>query len=219
MSDTVRGAEVRLEIRINASAETVFALLTDPVRMRTWLAELVEAISARRDIPHFGTFRSVHPRNLSGNHSKQEGGVHLGRRGRSRARAIDRGVRARARRRGHIGAAAPLRTAKASSPRLALFRNSSNSRIRADADRAVSERDCPATRGRLTRGPDHELMDGCRRLMASICTVGHAIAGRKMFYRPIKSAITDELHAGVSCLPRAGAETWLRGSLPRNLPG
>jgi hypothetical protein len=34
-------------------------------------------------------------------------------------------------------------------------------------------------------------------LMASICAVGHAIAGRKMFYRPIKSAITDELHAGV----------------------
>jgi hypothetical protein len=34
-------------------------------------------------------------------------------------------------------------------------------------------------------------------LMASICVAGHAIAGRKMFYRPIKSAITDELHAGV----------------------
>src|SRR5262249_62394427 len=33
--------------------------------------------------------------------------------------------------------------------------------------------------------------------MASICAVGHAIAGRKMFYRPIKSAIADELHAGV----------------------
>ena len=34
-------------------------------------------------------------------------------------------------------------------------------------------------------------------LMASMCTAGHAIAGRKMFYHPIKSAITDELHAGV----------------------
>src|SRR5262245_59020700 len=45
MSDTSRGAEVRLEIRIDASAETVFALLTDPVRMKTWLAELVEAES------------------------------------------------------------------------------------------------------------------------------------------------------------------------------
>jgi hypothetical protein len=33
--------------------------------------------------------------------------------------------------------------------------------------------------------------------MASMCAAGHAIAGRKMFYRPIKSAITDELHAGV----------------------
>ncbi|SEF12053.1 hypothetical protein SAMN05444161_8679 [Rhizobiales bacterium GAS191] len=34
-------------------------------------------------------------------------------------------------------------------------------------------------------------------LMALICTAGHAIAGRKMFYRPIRSAITNELHAGV----------------------
>jgi uncharacterized protein YndB with AHSA1/START domain len=45
MSDTGRGEEVRLEIRIEASPETVFALLTDPARMRTWLAELVEADS------------------------------------------------------------------------------------------------------------------------------------------------------------------------------
>ena len=45
MSDTGRGAEVRLEIRIDASPETVFALLTEPARMRTWLAELVEAES------------------------------------------------------------------------------------------------------------------------------------------------------------------------------
>jgi hypothetical protein len=34
-------------------------------------------------------------------------------------------------------------------------------------------------------------------LMASICASGHAVAGRKMFYRPIKSAITDDLHASV----------------------
>jgi hypothetical protein len=34
-------------------------------------------------------------------------------------------------------------------------------------------------------------------LMASMCTAGHAIAGRKMFYHPIKLAITDRLHAGV----------------------
>jgi uncharacterized protein YndB with AHSA1/START domain len=45
MSETSRGEEVRLEIRIDASPETVFALLTDPARMRTWLAELVEADS------------------------------------------------------------------------------------------------------------------------------------------------------------------------------
>src|SRR5215472_10380869 len=41
MSDTGRGEEVRLD----ASPETVFALLTEPARMRTWLAELVEAES------------------------------------------------------------------------------------------------------------------------------------------------------------------------------
>ena len=34
-------------------------------------------------------------------------------------------------------------------------------------------------------------------LMASICAAGHGIAGKKMFYRPIKSAITNELQAGV----------------------
>jgi protein-S-isoprenylcysteine O-methyltransferase Ste14 len=34
-------------------------------------------------------------------------------------------------------------------------------------------------------------------LMASICGAGHAIAGRRMFYRPIRSAIADERHAGV----------------------
>src|SRR5262249_29780531 len=35
--------EVHLEIRIHASPQTVFALLTDPARMRTWPAELVDA--------------------------------------------------------------------------------------------------------------------------------------------------------------------------------
>ena len=34
-------------------------------------------------------------------------------------------------------------------------------------------------------------------LMASVCAAGHAIAGAKMFYRPIKSAVSNELHAGV----------------------
>jgi len=34
-------------------------------------------------------------------------------------------------------------------------------------------------------------------LMAAVCAAGHAIAGWKMFYRPMKSAITDKLHAGV----------------------
>jgi hypothetical protein len=34
-------------------------------------------------------------------------------------------------------------------------------------------------------------------LMALSSAAGHAIAGLNMFYRPIKSAITNELHAGV----------------------
>jgi uncharacterized protein YndB with AHSA1/START domain len=33
---------VRLEIRIDAAPETVFALLTDPARMQSWFAEVVE---------------------------------------------------------------------------------------------------------------------------------------------------------------------------------
>jgi hypothetical protein len=34
-------------------------------------------------------------------------------------------------------------------------------------------------------------------LSALICTVGHAIVGVNMFYRPIKAVISDALHAGV----------------------
>jgi len=60
MSDTGRGEEVRLEIRIEASPETVFALLTDPARMRTWLAELVEA-----DSRPGGVFRISGPSGVS----------------------------------------------------------------------------------------------------------------------------------------------------------
>ncbi len=43
MSNLDEGREVRLEIRIAASPETVFGLLTDPTQMKTWLAEIVEA--------------------------------------------------------------------------------------------------------------------------------------------------------------------------------
>jgi uncharacterized protein YndB with AHSA1/START domain len=60
--------DVRLEIRIDASLETVFALLTDPVHMKTWFAELVEAdprpggvfrISGPADVAIEGTYREV----------------------------------------------------------------------------------------------------------------------------------------------------------------
>jgi hypothetical protein len=34
-------------------------------------------------------------------------------------------------------------------------------------------------------------------LLALSCAAGHAIAGLNVFYRPIKLAITNELHAGV----------------------
>ncbi|HEV3498880.1 MAG TPA: SRPBCC domain-containing protein [Bradyrhizobium sp.] len=43
MSNTGQSREVRLDIRIDASPETVFALLTDPTQMKIWLAETVEA--------------------------------------------------------------------------------------------------------------------------------------------------------------------------------
>src|SRR5262245_38074597 len=43
MNASGAGADVRLEVRIAASPETVFALLTDPVLMQTWLAEVVVA--------------------------------------------------------------------------------------------------------------------------------------------------------------------------------
>jgi hypothetical protein len=34
-------------------------------------------------------------------------------------------------------------------------------------------------------------------LMALSCAAGHAFAGLNMFYRPIKSAITNEIYAGI----------------------
>lgn len=34
-------------------------------------------------------------------------------------------------------------------------------------------------------------------LMALFCAAGHAIAGAQMYYGPIKSGVTNELHAGV----------------------
>jgi uncharacterized protein YndB with AHSA1/START domain len=43
MSEPSDSEEVRLEIHIDASPATVFALLIEPTRMQTWLAELVEA--------------------------------------------------------------------------------------------------------------------------------------------------------------------------------
>jgi len=58
MSDE-RGA-VRLEIRIDAAPETVFALLTDPARMKIWFAELVDA-----DARPGGVFRISGPVGVS----------------------------------------------------------------------------------------------------------------------------------------------------------
>jgi hypothetical protein len=34
-------------------------------------------------------------------------------------------------------------------------------------------------------------------LMALLCALGHAVAGRSMFYRPIKAALAGDLQAGV----------------------
>jgi uncharacterized protein YndB with AHSA1/START domain len=43
MKDRDDGTEVRLEVQIAASPATVFALLTEAARMKTWLADAVEA--------------------------------------------------------------------------------------------------------------------------------------------------------------------------------
>jgi uncharacterized protein YndB with AHSA1/START domain len=57
MSDLDDRTEVQLEIQIAASPETVFALLTEPARMKTWLAEWVDA-----DCRPGGIFRVAGPR-------------------------------------------------------------------------------------------------------------------------------------------------------------
>jgi uncharacterized protein YndB with AHSA1/START domain len=58
MSDD--GHEVRLEIWIDASADLVYGLLTEPLHMRTWLADLVEA-----DSRPGGVFRISGPTEVS----------------------------------------------------------------------------------------------------------------------------------------------------------
>ena len=66
MNDTSDSDEVRLEIGIDASPETVFTLLTDPTHMKIWLAELVEA-----DARPGGVFH------ISGSHGLAIGGTYL----------------------------------------------------------------------------------------------------------------------------------------------
>jgi uncharacterized protein YndB with AHSA1/START domain len=56
MSDLYRGDEVRLEIQIDASPETVFAFLTEPARMKAWFADVVDA-----DSRPGGIFRATGP--------------------------------------------------------------------------------------------------------------------------------------------------------------
>jgi uncharacterized protein YndB with AHSA1/START domain len=56
MSEKKPGREIRHEIRIDATPETVFALLTDPREMAKWLAEIVES-----DPRPGGIFRLAEP--------------------------------------------------------------------------------------------------------------------------------------------------------------
>src|SRR5262249_16843057 len=199
MGDSGRGAEVRLEIRIDASPETVFALLTEPARMRTWLAELVEAesrpggmfrISGPAGVSIEGTYLEVVPNRKV---VFTWGGVEGLKPGQSTGEFVlepDNG--------GTLGGRKTR--GRAASPRLGLFRTrqAQGCRRGVRADRAVPERYCATARGRLTRGLDQmNWWLAAGGLMASICGAGHAIAGHKMFYLPIKSAIADELQAGV----------------------
>ena len=47
MNETSSDPEVSLEMQVDAAPETVFALLTEPALMQTWLADLVFADSRR----------------------------------------------------------------------------------------------------------------------------------------------------------------------------
>jgi uncharacterized protein YndB with AHSA1/START domain len=60
MSDASSSHEVQLEVRIDASPSTVFALLTEPTHMKIWLAELVDA-----DAWPGGVFRISGPAGVS----------------------------------------------------------------------------------------------------------------------------------------------------------
>jgi uncharacterized protein YndB with AHSA1/START domain len=60
MNDLEGEQEVRFEVQIAASPETVFALLTESARMRTWLADIVEA-----ECRPGGIFRITGPRGRS----------------------------------------------------------------------------------------------------------------------------------------------------------
>jgi uncharacterized protein YndB with AHSA1/START domain len=60
MNATGQSGDVQLDIRIDASPETVFALLTDPAQMKIWLAEVVEA-----DARPGGVFRISGPSGLT----------------------------------------------------------------------------------------------------------------------------------------------------------
>jgi uncharacterized protein YndB with AHSA1/START domain len=57
MSESKDGRELRLEIEIAASPETVFALLTEAAGMKTWLSDLVDC-----DCRPGGVFRITGPR-------------------------------------------------------------------------------------------------------------------------------------------------------------
>lgn len=64
MSDPVKNETLELtrEIRINASPEMVFTFLTQEIRMKEWLAEIVEIDPQPGGVFHIGTADGIHCR-------------------------------------------------------------------------------------------------------------------------------------------------------------
>jgi hypothetical protein len=113
MSESKDGRELRLEIEIAASPETVFALLTQAAGLKTWLSDLVMSDCRPGGLAHHRPTRRLDRRNVSGDCPEPPGGIHLGRNRGDGARSDHCRVRSRAAELRYASALAPSRVARA----------------------------------------------------------------------------------------------------------